>query len=116
MVYRNLLSRYLLTVSASLGTLRVPGEVRLHGVEEVKGVHVVCRDLVAGDAHHQHEVHESVRRVARQPQAVEADLGERGVHVAGSDPADRLAVELWIRSVRAELPRAAELQLQVAGA
>ncbi len=56
-----------------------------------------------------------MRRVAGLPQAVQADLGQGGVQVRRGDPLDRLAVELGIRAVRAELARAAELQRQVAG-
>src|SRR5262249_4067606 len=61
-VKRNLLSRYLLMALPLffVGSLRVPGEVGLHGVEQVERVHVVGLRVLAGRAHHQHEVHEAV--------------------------------------------------------
>ena len=85
-------------------------------MEQVEGLDVVGLLPLAGDAHHQHEVHEAMGGVARLVQRVQGHLGQAAVDVAGGDPVDRLAVELRVGSVLAELARPAELQRQVAGA
>ena len=85
-------------------------------MEQVQAVGVVGLHAVAGLAHHQHEVHEPVGRVAGGVQAVQRDLAQAAVDVAVGDPGHRLAVELRVGPVRAELARAAELQRQVPGA
>ena len=49
-------------------------------------------------------------------QAVQRHLGQAALDVAAGDPLDRLAVELRVRAVLAELARPAQLQRQVPGA
>ena len=51
-----------------------------------------------------------------QVQAVEADLGQAAVEVAGGDPVDGSPVELGVGAVLTELAGAAELEGQVPGA
>src|SRR5262245_39616856 len=95
--------------------VRIPREVGLHRVEQVEMVRVVG-GFTAGDAHHQHEVHEAVCRVARIAEVVEADAGKRGIDVTARNPVDGPAVELRVRSMRAELARPAELEREMPGA
>ena len=79
-----------------------PFSVSLHQVEEVEGIGVI-RLGRPRDAHHQHEVHDAVRGVARLPEAVERYLPERTVDVAVGYPVRCLAVEVWIRAVGSKL-------------
>ena len=96
--------------------VRIPGEIRLHRVEQVDRFHVVGCGSLAGDAHHQHEIHEAVSGVAGLMQRVQGHLGQASLDVAVRDPVHRPAVELRIRPVFAELAGSAEFEGEMAGA
>jgi hypothetical protein len=54
-------------------SLRISGDVSFHRVEQVECIGVIGPGF-SGDAHHQHEVKEAVRGVARRPEALERDF------------------------------------------
>jgi len=82
-------------------------------MKEVQRIHVVGANVVTNNAHHQHEIHEAVGRIAGLPEAVEGDLAQTALDIGVGDPVDGAPVELGIRPVRAELTRTTQLQRQV---